>query len=62
MMAELVSQLYSLVVKSFISATENGLIPDFVLRTGIRYLLRRRSRMVRDHVRFYLPDSVGSRQ
>ncbi|KXZ45644.1 hypothetical protein GPECTOR_52g44 [Gonium pectorale] len=32
-------QLYNSIVKLFLNATEGGIVPDFVLRFGIRYLL-----------------------
>jgi hypothetical protein len=35
-------KLYNDLVKAFVDATEAGLVPDFVMRLGIRYLLSKR--------------------
>jgi hypothetical protein len=38
-----ISAVYELLVGSLISATEQGYVPDFILRRGIRYLLSLRA-------------------
>lgn len=40
-------KLYNALVKTFIGAVENGYVPDFILRTGIRFLLSNRVAEVR---------------
>ncbi|KAG2428146.1 hypothetical protein HXX76_011826 [Chlamydomonas incerta] len=37
-----VGKAYNALVKTFIGAVENGYVPDFILRTGIRFLLSNR--------------------
>lgn len=41
---------YNALVKVFVEATEAGLVPDFILRIGIRYLLSVRVEEVRVRV------------
>jgi hypothetical protein len=43
-MSELLKAAYESAVALFISTVEYGLVPDFVLRQGIRYLLSIRAK------------------
>ena len=56
----MLSNVYEFLVKMFVRGTERGLIPDFILRAAIRYLLGLRSSEVGAWINFSLPDDPNN--